>query len=229
MLLSIDVNKLLSEVLEHQSLSLREVVLETRTLSKNAICRTTGMSYQELESFLEKKGITHSGSKVDYEALQELKEWYLKKMQRYVRNAFAHGMVSGSEDELLFHEFCEKYHKQGHLDINSWDDIDEYRLLLDFEEECLETSYLFDYNGHYKRSLLSRIRRSFLFHLRFKRATKYKACLSKSTLLFTLCSRYYIFTDDTDSNAYLPFIEAFRSVFQRLTPPRRNAPYVLAS
>lgn len=229
MLLSIDVNKLLSGILAQNNLSMKEVVCDTMTLSKSVICRVTGMSCQELDHFLDQKGISHFGNRIDYEALQDLKEWYLKKMQRYVRNALAHKVVSGIEEDLLFYEFCEQYHSYGHPDVNSWDDIDEYRLLQDFEEECLETCSVFVYTDNHNGSLLSRIRRSFLFHLRLKRATKHNVCLSGSSLLFTLSSRYYIFTDEADSNALSPFIKALLPVIQRLNPPRRNAPYVLAS
>lgn len=206
-------------------------IIEPITLSKRAICWATGMSYLELDSFLNDRELGHSGNRVDYEALEELKDWYLKKMRRFVRNALAHRLVSGSEDDLLFLEFCNLYRKLGHKDVRSWDDIDEYRLLMDFEAKCLDTSHLFEYNYFCNKSLFGKIHQSFLFHLRLKRTPKYRARPSNTCITFILCNRYHIFTTEADSNANYTIVMANgpfsnglirRGVLHRMCLPSRQ-------
>ena len=231
MLIEFDIDKILDGLMDRNRFrnSLADVIIESFTLSKRSLCWATGMSYLELESFLNDKDLHHSGSRVDYEALSVLKEWYLKKMRRYVRNALVHELEPGSEEEFLFLEFCNKYHKLGHQDVKSWDDIDEFRLLQDFEAKCLDTNHLFDYDYWRDSSLLGRIHRSFLFHLRLRKAPKYKSVLSNTCISFILCNRYHIFTGEADSNAVISEEKAAAPCHLRINLPRRTAPYVLAS
>jgi len=178
--LEFDLDKLIESVMDHNVWA-NDVVISVQspfTINIHAVRRATGMSYREIKSFLDSKGLSYSGNRITYDALPELKEWYLKKMRRYVRNALVHGLEPGSEEEFLFLEFCNNYHKLGHQDVKSWDDIDEFRLLQDFEAKCLDTNHLFDYDYWRDSSLLGRIHRSFLFHLRLRKAPKYKSVLS---------------------------------------------------
>lgn len=229
--LEFDLDKLIESVMDHNVWA-NDVVISVQspfTINIHAVRRATGMSYREIKSFLDSKGLSYSGNRITYDALPELKEWYLKKMRRYVRNALVHGLEPGSEEEFLFLEFCNNYHKLGHQDVKSWDDIDEFRLLQDFEVKCLDTNHLFDYDYWRDSSLLGRIHRSFLFHLRLRKAPKYKSVLSNTYISFILCNRYHIFTGEADSNAVISDEKAAAPCHLRINPPRRTAPYVLAS
>lgn len=231
MLLKINIEKSIDEVKENklEYLPLLEFIIEPRTLSKYAVCRATGMSYREIETFLNNRGISHSGDRIDYGALTELKDWYLKKMRRYVRNALAKKWELDLKEAILFQDFCITYRKFGHYDVSSWDDIDEYRLLQDFEAKCLETLSPQDYKYVYINSLADRIHRSFLFHLRLKKPPKHRTRQSITYLSFILCNRYHIFTGEADSNANNTFVKANSPYLQWLNLPRSTAPYVLAS
>lgn len=231
MLSELDIEKSIDEVREHRIdfLPLFEFIIETRTLSKYAVCRATGMSYVEIESFLNNKRIYHSGDRIDYGALTELKDWYLKKMRRYVRNALAQKLELGIKEATLFLDFCITYRKFGHYDVSSWDDIDEHRLLQDFEAKCLETLSSQDYKYVYINSLMNWIYRSFLFHLRLKKAPKHRAQQTNTYLSFILCNRYHIFTGEADSHAFDTFVKANAPYRQRLNLPRSTALYALAS
>lgn len=229
--LEFDLDKLIESVMDHNVWA-NDVVISVQspfTIYIHAVRRATGMSYREIKSFLDSKGLSYSGNRITYDALPELKEWYLKKMRRYVRNALVHGLEPGSEEEFLFLEFCNNYHKLGHQDVKSWDDIDEFRLLQDFEVKCLDTNHLFDYDYWRDSSLLGRIHRSFLFHLRLRKAPKYKSVLSNTYISFILCNRYHIFTGEADSNAVISDEKAAAPCHLRINLPRRTAPYVLAS
>ena len=229
--LEFDLDKLIESVMDHNVWA-NDVVISVQspfTINIHAVRRATGMSYREIKSFLDSKGLSYSGNRITYDALPELKEWYLKKMRRYVRNALVHGLEPGSEEEFLFLEFCNNYHKLGHQDVKSWDDIDEFRLLQDFEAQCLDTNHLFDYDYWRDSSLLGRIHRSFLFHLRLRKAPKYKSVLSNTYISFILCNRYHIFTGEADSNAVISDEKAAAPCHLRINLPRRTAPYVLAS
>lgn len=229
--LEFDFEKLIESVIDHNVWA-NDVVISVQspfTINIHAVRRATGMSYREIKSFLDSKGLSYSGNRITYDALPELKEWYLKKMRRYVRNALAHGLEPWSEDEFLFLEFCNNYHKFGHHDVNSWDDIDEFLLLQDFEAKCLDANHLFDYDYWRDSSLLGRIHRSFLFHLRLRKAPKYKSVLSNTYISFILCNRYHIFTGEADSNAVISDEKAAAPCHLRINLPRRTAPYVLAS
>ena len=229
--LEFDLDKLIESVMD-RNVWANDVVISVQspfTINIHAVRRATGMSYREIKSFLDSKGLSYSGNRITYDALSELKEWYLKKMRRYVRNALVHGLEPGSEEEFLFLEFCNNYHKLGHQDVKSWDDIDEFRLLQDFEAKCLDTNHLFDYDYWRDSSLLGRIHRSFLFHLRLRKAPKYKSVLSNTYISFILCNRYHIFTGEADSNAVISNEKAAAPCHLRINLPRRTAPYVLAS
>ena len=229
--LEFDLDKLIESVMD-RNVWANDVVISVQspfTINIHAVRRATGMSYREIKSFLDSKGLSYSGNRITYDALPELKEWYLKKMRRYVRNALVHGLEPGSEEEFLFLEFCNNYHKLGHQDVKSWDDIDEFRLLQDFEAKCLDTNHLFDYDYWRDSSLLGRIHRSFLFHLRLRKAPKYKSFLSNTYISFILCNRYHIFTGEADSNAVISNEKAAAPCHLRINLPRRTAPYVLAS
>lgn len=230
--LEFDLDKLIESVMVDHNVWANDVVISVQspfTINIHAVRRATGMSYREIKSFLDSKGLSYSGNRITYDALPELKEWYLKKMRRYVRNALVHGLEPGSEEEFLFLEFCNNYHKLGHQDVKSWDDIDEFRLLQDFEAKCLDTNHLFDYDYWRDSSLLGRIHRSFLFHLRLRKAPKYKSVLSNTYISFILCNRYHIFTGEADSNAVISDEKAAAPCHLRINLPRRTAPYVLAS
>lgn len=231
MLSELDIKKSIDEVREHriEFLPLFEFIIETRTLSKYAVCRATGMSYVEIETFLNNKRIFHSGDRIDYGALTELKDWYLKKMRRFVRNALAQKLELDLKEAILFQDFCITYRKFGHYDVSSWDDIDEYRLLQDFEAKCLETLSPQDHKYVYINSLVDRIHRSFLFHLRLKKSPKDRTRQFNSFLSFIFCNRYHIFTGEADSNAINTFVKANAPYRQWLNLPRSTAPYVLAS
>lgn len=231
MLLNVDIEKSSDEERKcnFEYLPFLEFIIEPRSLSKYAVCLATGMSFHELEVFLNNRKISHSGVRVDYDALSELKEWYLKKMRRYVRNTLAHKPELGSKDDILFLDFCITYHKFGHNVVSSWDDIDEYRLIQDFEAKCLETLSPLDYEYVCNNSLVDRIHRSFLFHLRLKKSPEHRTRQSNICLSFILCNRYHIFIGETDSNADKALVKAYESSNQWFNPPRRTAPYVLAS
>lgn len=226
-----DLEKIIESVLDNNVWASDVVVSFQGSLTINihTVCRATGMSYEEIKSFLDSRRLAYSGNWITYDALPELKEWYLKKMRRYVRNALAHGLEPGSEEESLFLEFCSNYHKFGHQDVKSWDDIDEFRLLQDFEAKCLDTNHIYDYDYWRDSSLLGRIHRSFLFHLRLKKAPKYESVLSNTYISFILCNRYHIFTGEADSNAVISDEKAAAPCHLRINLPRRTAPYVLAS
>lgn len=182
---------------------------------KKSVLQATGMTTDELDSFLDARGIRHSRTRISAQAIDELKEWYVGKMRRYVRNAVALKLEAGSDEDILFHEFCSKYHKSGHRDIRTWDDIDETKLLLDFEAACWGL-YLPILPADHKGDLLNRIQRCYLFHLILKPTTKHCLYQFKTILSIILCNRYHIFTaeadlnaDTTDHKAYLPYKSKF--------------------
>ena len=97
--LEFDFDKLIESVIDHNVWA-NDVVISAQspvTINIHAVRRATGMSYQEIKSFLDSKGLSYSGNRITYDALSELKEWYLKKMRRYVRNALVHGLEHGSQ------------------------------------------------------------------------------------------------------------------------------------
>lgn len=218
-----------SPLLLNQQPMLVSMALPSITLSKSAVCATTGMSYEEINSFLCARNLSHSGNRIAYEALPELEEWYLKKMRRYFRNALFHQLNTGSSEESIFLEFCSTYRKLGHQNVNSWEDIDETRILLDFREECLGLDPIFGIELRSNESLLSKIQREFLFHLRFKKTAKYGTRLIDTYLSFILCNRYHIFTGEEDSNANNPLDWAISPFVLRVNSPKSLAPDALAS
>lgn len=199
------------------------------SLDYDSICRATGMEYTELIAFLDSRKIAHSEFGIDFSALDALKEWYLKKMRRYLRNALAHGLEPGSAEEVVFYEFCREYSKYGHQEVKSWNDIDEDRLLEDFVSKCLTDSFDCSRNHNSKHFLLDQIHRSYLFHLRLKKPFKTIYCRVNTILSFILCNRYHIFTSEADSNVDTTDTTASRPVIFQFNPPRSAARHVFAS
>lgn len=199
------------------------------TLDYDSVCRATGMEHSELIEFLDARRIVHTEFGIDYGALDSLKEWYLKKMRRYLRNALIHGLESGSAEEILFYEFCREYSKFGHLEVRSWNDIDEERLLEDFLSKCLAVSFDSSSVNKSKHFLLDQIHSSFLFHLCLKKPFKTLYYRVKTFLSFILCNRYHIFTAEADSNVDTTDNKACRPIIFQFNPPRRAARLVFAS
>ncbi len=199
------------------------------SVSLRSLTRVTGMSYQELDDFLSSKGIGQNGLKTTYAAIVELKEWYLRKVQRYVRNGLAHKYQPGSPDAILFMQFCEEYRRFGHWEVRSWDDIDEFRLLQDFEAECLDDYPIFSIISREPASLLDRIHRSFLFRLRLKKTSNHNECRVRTILSIILCNRYHIFTAEADSNVDTTDFKAMWPDIFMYYPPRSASRHVFAS
>lgn len=199
------------------------------SLDYDSICRASGMEYTELIAFLDSRKIAHSEFGIDFSALDALKEWYLKKMRRYLRNALAHGLEPGSAEEVVFYEFCREYSKFGHQEVKSWNDIDEDRLLEDFVSKCLTDSFDCSRNHNSKHFLLDQIHKSYLFHLRLKKPFKTIYCRVKTILSFILCNRYHIFTAEADSNVDTTDTTASRPVIFQFNPPRSAVRHVFAS
>ena len=197
---------------------------------KASVARATGMSYSELEGFLKAHGYAHPGGRIIAQAIPELQKWYVNKMRRYVRNALALKLAPDSEEGLLFFQFCSKYLKRGHWAVSSWDDIDETRLLIDFENECYAEHPIGIPIIRRKDHLLDRILRCFLFSLRLKKAPKHCDLQTKTIISFILNNRYHIYTGESDSFqgstvhlAHTPFLvqlnqpgSASRNVFASL-------------
>lgn len=195
---------------------------------KTSVLRATGMTDDELDEFLNTRCIHHSSIRISALAIDELKDWYVGKMRRYVRNAVALELEAGSDEDILFYEFCSKYRKSGHQDVKSWEDIDEVKLLLDFEDECWELYYpLISITD--KRGLLDRIHRCFIFHLRLKKASKHNLCQDNIIISIILCNRYHIFTTEGDANAEATNTVATRLIKEWFNPPRHEILYGLAS
>lgn len=195
---------------------------------KLSVLRATGMTIEELDGFLETRGIHHSSNRISAFAIDELKDWYVGKMRRYVRNAVALDLESGSIDEVLFLEFCSKYKRKGRQEVTSWDDIDEIRLLQDFEDSCYEL-YFPILPSDYRESLLNRIHRSFLFHIRLKTTTVFSYCRFSNIISLILCNRYHIFTSEADANADTTNTIARGLIKKWFNPPRHEILYGLAS
>lgn len=200
------------------------------SVSIHSLVRATGMNYLELNDFLNSNNIEHVGFATSYDAIDALKDWYLKRMRRYLRNGLAYEFEPGSIDEILFLRFCVAYRKFGHYEVTSWDDIDEFRLLHDFENSCLnEDLPFFTIEPKGNETLLSRIHRSFLFYLRLKKSPKHNPYQARTILSIILCNRYHIFTGEADSNTGYTLNRANGPCKLRINPPRSNVPYGLAS
>ena len=199
------------------------------SLDYDSICRATGMEYTELIAFLDSRKIAHSEFGIDFSALDALKEWYLKKMRRYLRNALAHGLEPGNAEEVVFYEFCREYSKFGHQEVKSWNDIDEERLLEDFVSKCLTDSFDSSRIYNSKHFLLDQIHRSYLFHLRLKKPFKTIYCRVNTILSIILCNRYHIFTAEADSNVDATDYRAFVPDIFKFNLPRSASRHVFAS
>lgn len=188
--------------------------------NKKRICRATGMSYSELNHFLAKHGYYADGKYIEYEALEALEKWYLKKLKRYLRNGLS--AEEGTEEKVVFAEFCRKYKKADRKAVKSWKDIDEERVLRDFCDECEGVAPSEPFNDG-KQTLFATIYASFLFHTRC-RTTKYIS-LAESIISFIISHRYHIFITEDDANVDENI--AFR--FLLFNPPRSVIAYGLAS
>lgn len=197
-------------------------VKEPCTIRKSAVMRATGMSSEQLEAFLESNDIYSTNYYISDNALPKLNEWYLKKMRRFVRNALSHDVEQTFEDQALFSFFCTTYRKAGHKEVNSWNDIDEFRLIKYFEAMCLESDF-FSLASLRSDNLLDRIHRSFLFRLRLKKNPKYKLCRVNTIISFILCNRYHIFTSEADSFVDNTYTKAVVASNFKFNPPRKSA------
>lgn len=184
------------------------------------VCQATGMSYSELERFLDTHKLKTDGKFIDHEAMEALEKWYLKKLKRYVRNGLH--AEDGTDDKLLFLEFCNKYKKQGHKTVKSWNDIDEERVLEDFHNECTGAVTAEPFQDD-KSSLFAEIYSSILFHIKLRIARH--STLSNFIISFIISHRYHIFTTEADSNAVTT--KEIKNLMLNL--PRGVVPYGLAS
>ncbi len=164
--------------------------------NKKRICVATGMSYTELNHFLAKHGFNADGKSIEYEAMEALEKWYLKKLKRFLRNGIS--TQDGAKEEGAFVEFCRKYKKVDSKTVNSWKDIDEERVLCDFRNECEGTSPSEPYFDG-KQTLFAAIYATYLFHTRC-RITRHTT-LSESIIKFMISHRYHIFITEGDSYA----------------------------
>lgn len=198
-------------------------------LKKSAVVRATGMSYTELNEFLETRGLAYTGSRISTKAIPELKKWYAGKMRRYVRNALALTLAPDNEEGLLFFQFCSRYLKHGHRAVKSWDDIDEARLLLDFVDACYaERDYAVSVVSKID-DLLDRIHRCYLFSLRLKKTPKHHFPATKIIISFILSNRYHIFSGDADSNMDATVHLAKTPLLLQFNQPWRESRPVFAS
>lgn len=188
--------------------------------NKRRICQATGMTYSELENFLDTHNLNTDGKFIDYEAMEALEKWYLKKIKRYVRNGLH--AEDGTDDKLLFLEFCKKYKKQGHNTVKSWNDLDEERILEDFWKECTGAVAAEPFRND-KSSLFAAIYSSILFHIKYRIARH--STLSNVIISFIISHRYHIFTTEADSNAETTIVIKN----QMFNLPRSVVPYGLAS
>lgn len=188
--------------------------------NKRRVCQATGMSCLELDKFLITHKLDTNGKFIDHESLEALEKWYLKKLKRYVRNGLH--AEDGTDDKLLFLEFCNKYKKQGHKTVKSWNDIDEERVLEDFWKECAGAVTAEPFQDD-KSSLFAAIYSSILFHIKLRIARH--STLANFIISFIISHRYHIFTTEAGSNA-----ETTKEINkQMLNLPRRVMPYGLAS
>lgn len=195
--------------------------------TKASVLRATGMSFNELDVFLNANQIEQFGSRMDAGAMPVLEEWYVGKMQKYVRNVLASSLTAGSDDDILFCQFCEKYLKNGITEIKSWEDIDVDQLLIDFEEECY-TSYPCISNSEHLGGLLNSIPRSYLFHIGVKKPIKHRIFPITVIVSFILSNRYHIFTTEGDAYADKTNILAEKQLCEWYNPPRHSIQYGLA-
>ena len=188
--------------------------------NKRRICRATGMSYSELDHFLAMHGFDADGKTIEYEALEALEKWYLKKLKRYLRNGLS--AEEGTEEGFVFAEFCRKYKKADRKVVKSWKDIDDERVLRDFRNECEGVAPSEPFHDG-KQTLFAAIYVSYLFHTRC-RICKHTS-LAESIISFIISHRYHIFITEDDSNADENIV--FRNLL--LNPPRSAMSYGLAS
>jgi len=195
------------------------IIVVPISYNKKRVCRASGMSYAELNTFLIKHGFSADGKHIGYEAMEKLEKWYLKKLRRYLRNGLS---AEDGKEKVVFLEFCRKYKKAGRKSVKSWKDIDEERVLQAFRDECEGTAPSEPYYDC-RQTLFAAIYASYLFHTRC-RVTNY-SWLSKPIILFIISHRYHIFITESDSNADEK-VEFSDLLFN---PPWNAVPYGLAS
>ena len=202
---------------------------ESYAFNKHSICRATGMSIRELNQFLDTNQVPHCGKWVDEQALPKLREWYLLKMRRFFRNGNIHVAEPGSDASLLFIQFVSTYHKLGHLDVKSWDDIDEFLLLRVFEEKCRSIDDYLAIEYRDEGALLDKIHHCFLFYLHPGKTFKYESIEVNPNISFILINRYHIFPSEEGSTADKYQAMAKMPITQWLNLPRSTTLYGLAS
>lgn len=207
-------------ILQRDAFNLSLFVTTPIRFNKKRICQATGMSYSELNLFLEKHGFNVNGKSIEYDALEVLEKWYLKKLKRYLRNGLS--TEDGTEEKVVFAIFCKKYKKADHKAVKSWKDIDEERVLRDFRNECEGVAPSEPYCDS-KQTLFAAIYASYLFHTRY-RITRHTT-LSESIISFVISHRYQIFITEGDSNADENVV--FRNLLFNL--PRSTMTYGLTS
>ena len=195
--------------------------------NKRMVCHATGMSYNELNAFLEKHRFESTGKIVTYEALEVLEKWYIKKLKRYLRNALSTDLES--EEKATFLEFCRRYRKQGIKEVKSWKDIDEELILMEFRANCEGAAPSINslYDQADTKLLFARIYKSYLFHTRF-RASKHRH-IALSVISFIISHHYHIFTTEADATTEATNTVAIRLIKKWFNPPRRVILYGLAS
>ena len=87
-------------ILQRDAFNLSLFVTTPIRFNKKRICQATGMSYSELNLFLEKHGFNVNGKSIEYDALEVLEKWYLKKLKRYLRNGLS--TEDGTEEKVVF-------------------------------------------------------------------------------------------------------------------------------
>lgn len=197
------------------------IIINPIRFNKKRICRATGMSYSELNLFLATHGFNTDGKSIEYDALEALEKWYLKKLKRYLRNCLS--AEEGKKENVVFADFCRKYKKANRKEVKSWKDIDEERVLRDFHDECEGIAPIEPYHDG-RQTIFASIYASYLFHTRC-RETKHTT-LSNFIISLIFSHRYHIFITEGDSCADNN-IEFSRDL--SFNPPRSAMSYGLAS
>lgn len=195
---------------------------------KCRVCCATGMSYDEINSFLEKHRFNSTGKAIPYEAIPVLEQWYIKKLKRYLRNSLLVNLTP--EDNATFLEFCHTYRKQGAKIVTSWKDIDEERILKQFRDDCEGVSHISTSTESGSKLLFARILKSCLFHTRCRAARHSNS--EHPVLVLIRSHHYHIFITEDAAESDMTYITAIRQFFIGLIrlgmrvcmglPPRQN-------
>lgn len=225
MLFDLDRRILVDAILE--SFDVETIVIMPKLQVKN-LTYATGMSSDELHTYLNEQGLIGENEyDIPYEALDILKEWQLNKVKRYYSNYQATQIDAGSEDAIIFSQFCGRYKKENRSSVRSWDDIDEGKILEDFERQCLGGNWLdllFAPSLNGQTSILGRIRSSFLYHLRIRIRKHFNNSRVNTIIYFILCNRYHIFTSEADSHVdAIDYRTGWSNIFNKSNPHRSAA------